>query len=237
MEAWTGRTARIVGQAGVARLASSSVLVFGVGGVGGYAVEALARAGVGRIGLVDNDTVSESNRNRQLVATTNTTGRLKTDVLRERVLSINPAATVDVYPLFYLPDNADVIDFTPYDYIVDAVDTVAAKLAVIHRAKVCGKPVISAMGAGNKLGTEPFVIADIAETHTCPLAKALRKRLKEEGITDVKVVYSTEKAIQPVLPAEEADDRVPGSISYVPGLCGLTVAGAVIRDLLREEAG
>lgn len=217
------RTSLLVGEEAISKLNNSKVLIFGVGGVGGYVAEALARIGVGSITIVDKDTVSESNINRQIIALHSTVGRDKVDVLKERMLDINPELQVDARKCFFLPDNANEFDFSQYDYIVDAVDTVTAKLQIIVQAKEAGVPVISAMGAGNKVHPEMFEIADIYKTEMCPLAKVMRRELKERGIKKLKVVYSKEK------PVYKGD--VPGSIAFSPSVAGLLMASEVIRDL------
>ena len=217
------RTSLLVGEEAISKLNNSKVLIFGVGGVGGYVAEALARTGVGSITIVDKDTVSESNINRQIIALHSTVGRDKVDVLKERMLDINPELQVDARKCFFLPENASEFDFSQYDYIVDAVDAVTAKLQIIVQAKEAGVPVISAMGAGNKVHPEMFEIADIYKTEMCPLAKVMRRELKERGIKKLKVVYSKEK------PVYKGD--VPGSIAFSPSVAGLLMASEVIRDL------
>ena len=227
MEDWQDRTRALVGEEAVRRLSSSKIYVFGIGGVGGYVCEALARAGVGRLVLVDKDEVSVTNINRQLIALTSSVGKLKTEVMKERIVSINPEAEVTCINEFYLPNNSDSIDFSDADYAVDAVDTVSAKIEIIKRAKEWGVPVISCMGTGNKLDPGKFRIDDITGTSVCPLAKVMRKELKLRGIEGVKVLYSTEEPIRTDL------GRTPASISYVPGCAGLMIAGEVIRDIIR----
>ena len=217
------RTSLLVGEEAISKLNNSKVLIFGVGGVGGYVAEALARTGVGSITIVDKDTVSESNINRQIIALHSTVGRDKVDVLKERMLDINPDIQVDAKKCFFLPDNAHEFDFAQYDYIVDAVDTVTAKLQIIVQAKEASVPVISAMGAGNKVHPEMFEIADIDKTEMCPLAKVMRRELKNRGIEKLKVVYSKEK------PVYKGD--VPGSIAFSPSVAGLLMASEVVRDL------
>ena len=217
------RTSLLIGEEAISKLNSAKVLIFGVGGVGGYVAEALARTGVGSITIVDKDTVSESNINRQIIALHSTVGRDKLDVLKERMLDINPELQVDARKCFFLPDNAHEFDFSQYDYIVDAVDTVTAKLQIIVQAKEAGVPVISAMGAGNKVHPEMFEIADIYKTEMCPLAKVMRRELKNRGIKKLKVVYSKEK------PVYKGD--VPGSIAFSPSVAGLLMASEVVRDL------
>ncbi len=231
MEDMYSRTKMLIGDK-VDRLKSASVLIFGLGGVGGYVLEALARAGVGRLGLLDADVFSASNLNRQILATTATVGRKKTEVARERVLSINPACKVEVYDFFYLPETADQVDLTKYDYVVDAIDTVTAKLTLITRAKEQGVNIISSMGTGNKLGTS-FEVADIYKTSVCPLAKVMRKELKARGIKDLKVVYSKEEPIISPDTPTEGGRHIPGSISYAPAIAGLVLASVVIQDLIK----
>lgn len=238
------RTQALIGKDNMDKLTKARVAVFGVGGVGGYVVEALARSGVGHIELIDHDTVAESNLNRQIIATYDTIGRFKVDVMKERILSINPNAEVVVHKRFYLPENKADFDFFKYSYVVDAVDTVTAKLTIIEEAKNAGIPVISSMGTGNKLNPTMFEVTDISKTSVCPLAKVMRKELKNRGITDVKVVYSKEEALKPMEELDtEAKDRsseqaspttrrsTPGSVSFVPSVAGLIIAGEVIKDL------
>lgn len=227
------RTALLLGEAAVEKLAKARVAVFGVGGVGGYAVEALARSGVGRFVLTDSDTVSESNINRQIIATHSTVGRYKTEVMKERILEINPDAQVEVRQCFFLPENADSFDFTEYSYVVDAVDTVTAKLEIIMRAKAARVPVISSMGAGNKLDAAGFKAADIYDTSVCPLARVMRRELKKRGVESLKVVYSEEEPIKPLAEISEGGKRaLPGSVAFVPSAAGLVLAGEVIKDLI-----
>jgi len=227
------RTRVLLGDDAVKRLAGAAVAVFGVGGVGGFAVEALARAGVGRLLLVDADTVNETNLNRQIIALHSTLGRPKAEVLRERVRDINPACDVEALRLFYLPETADTIDLSAFDYVADCVDTVTAKLEIISRARAAGVPVISAMGAGNKLDPTQFAVADIAETSVCPLARVMRRELKRRGIGGVKVVYSREAARNVETPADAVPHRrsSPASVSFVPSVAGLILAGEIVRDL------
>lgn len=225
MEERYSRSAALLGEDAVETLKCKSVIVFGVGGVGGYVAEALARMGVGTIALVDNDVVSESNINRQIIATYDTIGMLKTEVMRKRILSINPDAIVVVHNCFYLPDTAHEFDFSKYDYVVDAVDTVTAKLGIITAAKEKDVPVISSMGAGNKLDPSAFEVADIAKTSVCPLARVIRRELKKRGVSNVKVVYSKEEPV--------TSNRVPGSVAYVPASAGLLIASEVIGDLIQ----
>ena len=218
------RTRQLLGSEEVDRLQNASVLLFGVGGVGGFTCEALARAGVGRIHIVDKDVVDSTNINRQIIATHDTVGRPKVEVMKERILSINPAAVVEATECFYLPDRAAEFDFGAYDYVIDAIDNVSAKLSIICEAKAAGTPVISSMGTGNKLDPTRFEIADIHKTSVCPLAKVIRKGLKDRGIKDVKVLYSREEPVRTGL-------RTPASVSFVPSVAGLIIAGEVIKDL------
>ena len=230
------RTEQLIGTEGVDRLAGAHVAVFGVGGVGGYACEALARAGVGALDLFDMDTVSLSNINRQIVALHSTVGRYKTEVMAERIKDINPDCAVTVHNVFYLPENAEEFPLEGYDYVVDAVDTVAAKIELALRAKAAGVPLISAMGAGNKLDPTRFAVTDISKTAGCPLARVMRRELKIRGIAHLKVVYSTEPAapLAADAPVEEKTPgkRAPGSLSFVPSVAGLILAGEVIKDLV-----
>lgn len=224
------REALLIGQDAVDTLAKRRVAVFGVGGVGGYTVEALTRAGVGALDLIDADTVSLSNLNRQLIATLDTVGQRKVDVLAERISRINPACQVTRYPIFYLPENADTIDLARYDYVVDAIDTVSAKLELARRCSALQVPLISAMGAGNKLDPSKFVITDITKTTTCPLARVMRRELRKRGVNHLTVCYSTEEA-HICTDAQGQRIRTPGSISFVPGVAGLMIAGEVVRKL------
>ncbi len=223
MEQPFSRTELLLGREGVKRLRDASVAVFGIGGVGGYVVEALARSGVGCLHLIDHDKVSMSNLNRQIIAVSSTIGRYKADVARERILAINPEAEVYAYRTFYMPDTAGEFDFTQYDYVVDAIDTVTGKLAIITQAKQAGVPVISSMGAGNKLEASAFEVADIYQTSVCPLAKVMRRELKKREIESLKVVYSKEPPL--------SSDRPPGSTAFVPAAAGLILAGEVVKDL------
>lgn len=234
MEDMFSRTRMLLGDEAMARLARARVAVFGVGGVGGYAVEALARSGVGALDLIDSDRVALSNLNRQIVATRDTLGMLKVDAAKARVLSINPDCAVRVFPVFYLPETADQFDFSQYDYVVDAIDTVAGKLQLIEAAKAANVPVISSMGAGNKLDPTAFRVADIAQTSVCPLARVMRRELKKRGVGHVKVVYSTEPALSPAPSDEETGRRTtPGSVAFVPAVAGLILAGEVVKDIAR----
>lgn len=223
MEEWKSRTGRLLGADALNKLYKAHVAIFGTGGVGGFVAEGLARAGIGQFTLVDSDTVEASNINRQIIALTSTIGRYKTEVLKERILDINPNAEVNVKNCFFLPQNSAEFDFTEYDYAVDAVDTVTAKLEIVSRSKKAGVPVICAMGAGNKLDPTAFKVADIYATKMDPLSKVMRRELKKRGIDGLKVVYSEEK------PA--ACRSIPGSISFVPSVMGLIIAGEVIKDI------
>ena len=242
------RTQLLVGREAMERLFAARVAVFGIGGVGGYAVEALARSGVGTLDLIDDDKVCLTNLNRQIFATRKTVGKYKIDVARERILEINPDAVVNTYRAFYAPDTADQFDFTRYDYIVDAIDTVTGKLELIEQAHRCGTPIISSMGAGNKMEASAFEVADIYGTSICPLARVMRRELRKRGIPALKVVYSKEPAITPIEDmsiscrahcicppgtARKCTQRrqVPGSNAFVPAAAGLILAGEVVKDL------
>ena len=227
------RTALLIGEEGVEKLKNSRVAVFGVGGVGGYVVEALARSGVGALELIDKDVVSVSNINRQIIALHSTVGRLKTEVMSERVKDINPACQVSVRNLFYLPETAAEFDFSSYDYVVDAIDTVSGKIALIEQANKANVPVISSMGAGNKLDATAFEVSDITKTSVCPLARVMRRELKKRGIEHLKVVYSKEEPLPSSLTDEESGKPIPGSIAFVPSVAGLIIAGEVIKDLVK----
>lgn len=230
------RTEMLIGAEALERLKEARVAVFGIGGVGGYAVEALARAGIGHFELTDSDTISLTNINRQIIALHSTVGRYKTEVMAERIRDINPDAEVVVKNCFFLPENKDEFDFSSYDYVVDAVDTVTAKLSIIAEAKKAGVPVISSMGTGNKLCPQMLEVADISKTSVCPLAKVMRYELKKRGIKDVKVVYSKETLIKPAFEAPDGGQKrsVPGSISFVPPAAGLLLASEVIKHLMGE---
>lgn len=231
------RTEILLGAEAMEKLYRARVAVFGIGGVGGYTVEALARCGIGTLDLIDSDTISISNLNRQILATHATVGRLKVDVAKERILDINPNCVVRTYPCFYLPETAEQFDFTQYDYIVDCIDTVTGKLQLVEQAVAAGTPIISSMGTGNKLDPSGFQVADISKTSMCPLARIMRKELKKRGIPHLKVVYSQEEALTPVGTEEECarlgKRQIPGSTAFVPGAAGLILAGAVIQDLIR----
>ena len=227
------RTALMLGEEGMQKLRSSRVLVFGVGGVGSFAAEALARAGVGHIGLCDNDTVSVSNINRQLIALDSTVGQNKAEVMAKRIKDINPDIKVTVYPLFFAADTVGEFDFENYDYIIDAIDTVTSKLILIEKAKELDIPIISSMGTGNKLDPTALTVTDIKKTSGCPLARVMRKELKVRGIEKLKVVYSTEQPIKPLFQPKNAEKRsIPASISFVPSAAGLIAAGEAIKDII-----
>ena len=227
------RTALLIGEEGLEKLKKARVAVFGVGGVGGYVVEALARSGVGALELIDKDVVSVSNINRQIIALHSTVGRLKTEVAAERARDINPDIDVTVRNVFYLPETANQFDFSVYDYVVDAIDTVSGKIALIEQAKQANTPVISSMGAGNKLDPTAFDVSDIAKTSVCPLARVMRRELKARGIEHVKVVYSKEIPLPSKCVDEETGKAVPGSIAFVPSVVGLIIASEVIKDLIK----
>ena len=222
----------LIGKESVQRLASARVAVFGVGGVGGYATEALARAGVGHIDLIDSDKVALSNINRQIIATHQTVGQYKTEAARDRIATINPDCTVKCFNLFFDAESKENFTFSDYDYVIDAIDSMTAKIELIASAKEAGTPIISAMGAGNKLDPTMFEVADISKTTVCPLARAVRLALRKRGINHLKVVYSKE---EPVVKnnVDEDGNRVPASISFVPSVMGLIIAGEVIKDLIK----
>ncbi|MCC8126797.1 MAG: tRNA threonylcarbamoyladenosine dehydratase [Clostridiales bacterium] len=243
------RTELLIGRENMEKLFASRVAVFGIGGVGGYTVEALARTGIGRLDLIDDDKVCLTNLNRQILATRQTLGRYKVEVAKERILSINPDADVRIYRTFYMPETADEFDFTEYDYLVDAIDTVTGKIELAVRAQEAGTPIISCMGAGNKMDASAFEVADIYQTSVCPLARVMRRECKKRGIRKLKVVYSREPAMEPA-ENEEISCRtqcicppgtersctvrrqVPGSNAFVPAAAGLIIAGEVVKDLI-----
>lgn len=237
------RTQLLLGKNGLKKLANSRVAVFGIGGVGGFTVEALIRSGIGEIDIIDNDEICLSNLNRQIFATRKTVGKNKVDIAEERILEINPNCKVNKFKCFYTPETSAQFDFTKYDYVIDAIDTVSGKLEIIKNAKKANIPVISCMGAGNKLDPTGFTVTDIYKTSVCPLAKVMRKLCKVNGIDSLKVVYSKETPVGP-LTSENIDDgltssefeqnikrKIPGSIAFVPSVAGLIIAGEVIRDL------
>ena len=235
------RTAMLLGEDAMERLKNAHVAVFGIGGVGGYVVEALARAGIGHLSLIDSDTVSLSNLNRQLLAAHSTLGMPKVEAAKKRILDINPEAQVEIHPIFYTPETAHLLDFTRFDYIVDAIDTVTGKLALVEQANAAHTPIICCMGTGNKLDASAFQVSDISKTSMCPLARVMRKELGKRGIRHLKVVYSQEEALTPTGWEEEAaaigKRQIPGSVSFVPGAAGLILAGEVIRDIAQGQAG
>ena len=236
MDDYLIRTEMLIGKDAVERLTRSRVAVFGLGGVGGYVTEALARTGVGNLDLIDSDTVALSNLNRQIIATRDTVGEKKTEVMKRRVLSINPGCTIRTWDLFYLPETRDKFNFRDYDYVVDAVDTVAAKLSLIEEAEKTGTRIISSMGAGNKLDATLFRVADIYSTSVDPLARVIRTECRKRGIKKLKVVYSTEKPITPLFTEETSSRRsTPASIAFIPSVCGLIIAGEVIKDLIKKD--
>lgn len=245
------RTQLLLGDEAMNKLAASRVAVFGVGGVGGYVCEALIRSGVGAIDLVDDDKVCLTNLNRQIIATRKTIGQYKTQVMKERILDINPDAKVEVHNCFFLPENADDFEFEKYDYVVDAVDTVTAKIALVMKCKEKNVPIISSMGAGNKLDASAFRVADIYKTKVCPLAKVMRRELKKRGVKKLKVVYSEEMPIKPLEDMSSSCKTncicppgaqhkctqrraIPGSVAFVPSVAGLIIAGEVVKDLIKD---
>lgn len=233
------RTQMLLGENALKKLAGSKVAVFGVGGVGGFAAQALARSGIGKIELVDSDTVALSNINRQIVAFHSTVGLYKTEVMKKMIEDINPLAEVTEKRIFFLPETADSFDFSSYDYVIDAVDTVTAKIHLVETCNAVGVPIISSMGAGNKLDPTAFEVTDIYKTSVCPLAKVMRRELKKRGIRKLKVVYSKEPPLTPESQPSEDNGgssrrQTPGSISFVPSVAGLIIAGEVIKDLILE---
>lgn len=254
-ESWCSRTEILLGTENVRKLENATVAVFGIGGVGGFAAEALARSGVGTLELIDHDTVSVSNLNRQIVALHSTLGKYKVDVMKERILDINPSIKVKAHKCFYLPETAGNFDFSEYDYVVDCIDTVTGKLQLVEAAKAAGVPIICSMGAGNKLDPTAFEVADISKTSVCPLAKVMRRELKKRNIKGVKVVYSKEEPVESKVSMVQASEKcehnikdtitqneketknagrgksVPGSCAFVPSVAGLILAGEVIKDL------
>ena len=233
MESQFSRMELLLGQEMLPVLQQAKIAVFGIGGVGGYVVEALARCGIGHFDLIENDRVALSNLNRQIIATHSTIGQYKVDVMKKRILDINPEADVSVHRCFFLPDQSDQFDFSEYSYIVDAIDTVTAKIELVVQAKKAGVPIISSMGAGNKLDPTCFEVTDIYKTKICPLARVMRRELKKRKIDQLKVVYSTEEARKPQQEGENKDRLPPGSIAFVPSVAGLIVAGEVIKDLCK----
>lgn len=244
MESQFQRTEMLIGKEAVKTLQQSKIAVFGIGGVGGFAVEALARSGIERIDIFDKDKVDVTNLNRQIIATQKSIGRYKVDVMKERIIDINPNAVVNAYPCFFLPENAEQYDFSEYNYIIDAVDTITAKLELVTKAKRENVRIISSMGAGNKLDPTAFEVSDIYKTSVCPLAKVMRRELKKRNIKNLKVVYSKEEPIKPFFSennnAEDKNDSKrrkisPGSIAFIPSVVGLIIAGEVIKDLIEAN--
>lgn len=246
------RTELLIGKEGMESLQNARVAIFGIGGVGGYTVEALARSGIGTFDLIDDDKVCLTNLNRQIIATRKTIGKYKVDVAKERILDINPDAVVNIYKTFYMPDTADQFDFSQYDYVVDAIDTVTGKIELIMQADKTKTPIISSMGAGNKMDPTAFRVADIYKTNVCPLAKVMRRELKKRGIKKLKVVYSEEKPLTPIEDmaiscktncicppgtARKCTQRrqVPGSNAFVPSVVGLIIAGEVVKDIIANK--
>lgn len=234
MDNYFSREELLIGKDAIEILKNSRVAVFGVGGVGGFVVEVLARCGVGTIDVIDNDVVDPSNINRQIIATADTIGQEKVNVVEQRIKSINPNAVVNKHRCFFLPETAKDFDFTRFDYVVDAIDTVSGKIEIILQAKKAEVPVISCMGAGNKLDPTAFVVTDIYKTSVCPLARVMRQKLKKLGVQDLKVVYSTEKAMKPNYPPDMPPQRkaAPGSVAFVPSVAGIIAGGEVIKDLI-----
>lgn len=237
---WLIRTKALYGEEAVEKFGKSRVAVFGIGGVGGYTVEGLVRSGIGSIDIIDGDSVAESNINRQIIATREDIGKDKVSVMKDRISAINPECHVNALKIFYLPENREEIDFKKYDYIVDAIDTVSGKMAIIKKAKENNVPVISAMGAGNKLDPTGFIVSDIYKTEVCPLAKAIRKLCRESGIDSLKVVYSKEKAITPFYEEDASEEpgnkrRIIGSNAIVPAVAGLIIASEVLKDIAEKN--
>ncbi len=225
----------LLGESGIEKLKNAHVAVFGVGGVGGYAIEALVRSGIGRIDIFDNDTVNITNINRQIIALEDTVGEYKVDVMKNRAIKINPNIEINAYNCFYTVDNADEYDFSKYSYIIDAIDTVSAKIELIVRANKANIPIISCMGAGNKLDATRFEVSDIYKTSVCPLARTMRRELKNRGIKKLKVVYSKEEPIKTNIIDDETKKAIPGSVAFVPSVAGMICAGEVIKDLINQQ--
>lgn len=238
MEEMFSRTELLLGKDAMQKLKDSHVAIFGVGGVGGYALEALVRSGIGSIDIIDNDTVSVSNINRQIIATTDSVGLSKVEVAKSRALNINPDVKITAHNLFYSPETENFFDFSGYDYVIDAIDTVTGKISLVMRCEEAKTPIISSMGAGNKLDPCAFEVSDIFKTSVCPLAKVMRKELKDRGIKKLKVVYSKEMPIKPKKADVESvsgKKQIPGSIAFVPSVVGLIIAGEVVKDILKEK--
>ena len=231
------RTELLLGADGMKKLKNARVAVFGIGGVGGYAVEALARSGVGALDLIDKDEISPTNINRQIIATHSTVGMPKVEAAAQRVKDINPDCTVRAYQMFYVPDTAEQFDFAKYDYVIDAIDTVTGKIALVLQAQKTNTPIISSMGTGNKLDPTAFVVTDLYQTSFCPLARIMRKELRKRGVDHLKVVYSQEEALTPEGATEELPQgrrSIPGSVAFVPSVAGLILAGEVIKDIVSQ---
>ena len=236
------RTQMLLGKEALDNLSNKKVAIFGVGGVGGYVCEALVRCGIGEFDIIDNDTVAESNLNRQIIALHSTIGRSKVEVMKERMQDINPSVKVNVHECFFLPENSDTFDFSKYDYVIDCVDTVTAKIEIIMKAKEAGVPVISSMGTGNKLNPAMLTVTDISKTQMDPLAKVMRRELKKRGVYKLKVVYSEEKPIKPISDPNQNNEEIsnnqsarrstPGSVSFVPSVAGLIIASEVVKDFI-----
>lgn len=229
------RTEMLFGEEKMQKLANARVAVFGLGGVGGHAAEALARCGIGCFALIDNDTVSVSNINRQIIALDSTVGKLKTEAMRERILDINPTAQIETYNMFYLPENADTIPLSDYNFIIDAIDTVSAKIELAVRAEKLGINIISSMGTGNKTDPLKLTVTDIYKTEMCPLARVMRRELKARNVKSLKVVYSTEKALKPLPTEETLSKPIPGSTSFVPSVAGLIIASQVVNSIINAD--
>lgn len=227
------RSEMLFGKENIEKLKNKRVIVFGIGGVGGYVCEALARTGIGKIDLVDNDTVSESNINRQIIALHSTVGRYKTEVMRERLLDVNPNIEINVYNCFYTPETSNQFDFSSYDYVVDAIDTVSGKIELVLQAQRVGTPIIASMGAGNKINPCAFKVADIYKTSVCPLARVMRNELKKRGVKKLKVVYSDETPSNQVNKEEVKGKYVPASCAFIPSVAGLIIASEIIKDLMK----
>lgn len=235
MQEQFSRTQLLIGEEGIKKLQQSHIALFGIGGVGGYVAEALVRSGIGAIDLVDNDDVCTSNLNRQIIATYSTIGMSKVDAAEKRLKDINPEVKIKKFKTFYTPETAHLFDFSEYDYVVDAIDTVVGKLSLIEESKKSGVPIISSMGAGNKLNPTAFEVADISKTSVCPLARVIRQELKKRKISKVKVVYSKEPPIKPLQSNEESvKHQIPGSTAFVPPVVGLIIASEIVKDLINN---
>lgn len=226
------RTKMLIGEDAFEKLQNAKVAIFGIGGVGGYVAEALARSGVKKIDLIDKDRVDPTNINRQIIALTDTVGKPKAEVMKERIAKINPQAEVNAFVMFYLPEKSDMLDFSQYDYIADAVDNVTAKISLCQKAQLSGVPIISAMGAGNRLNPCDFRVADIFKTTDCPLARIMRKELRARGVTSLKTVYSPEKCVRSDY---GADEKSPASIAFSPSVMGLIMASEIVKDLIKDD--